>query len=414
MSKVFSFEDLSKTMSKVNDLGSIIGESKFGTIDEYIQTGNYMVNAQLTGSIFGGIPNTRSVALSGESGTGKTFLCLNIAREAQKMGYGVIYCDTEAAVDRDVCAKFGVDQSRFRHEPVRTITELKKICSNLYIEIKEKKNKGFDVPKILMVIDSLGNLGTDKERDDAVSGSEKKDMTRQSGLRSLFRIITTDLAELKIPLVFTNHSYAEIGSYVPTQRMSGGGGPEYAASMILMLQKAKLKENNKEAEKQGMNGTGIVVTSKVKKSRFTKTIPVKFHISFLSGMNRYIGLEKYVSWETVGIAPGKLEEKIDLVPVLDDDGKQVIRRGKPVFDEKKTGEFTYIADTSANPKTYAIKHLGETIKSSQLFRKEVFTDEILKELDEKTIRPIFELPNITELSDDISHIEDELYDEDII
>jgi hypothetical protein len=313
-----------------------------------------------------------------------------------------------------VCGKFGVDLNRFRHEPVKTITALKKICSNLYIEMKEKKNKGFELPKILMVIDSLGNLGTDKERDDAVSGSEKKDMTRQAGLRSLFRIITTDLAELKIPLVFTNHSYAEIGSYVPSQRMSGGGGPEYAASMILMLQKAKLKENNKEAEKQGMTGTGIVVTSKLKKSRFTKTIPVKFHISFLTGMNPYVGLEKYVSWESIGIGPGKLEEKIDMVPVLDENGVQVVKRGKPVYDSVPTGEFIYVPDDSANPKTYAVRHLGENIKSSQIFRKEVFTEEILRELDSKIIRPLFELPNITEITEDLSHIEEELYDEDII
>lgn len=412
MSKSFSFEDLAKSMSKVNDLGSILSESKFSKIDEYIPTGNYVVNAQLTGSLFGGIPNTRSVALSGESGTGKTFICLNVCREAQKMGYNIVYCDTEAAVDRDVCEKFGVDPDRVIYQPIKTITDLKKVCSNLYIDLKEKKEKGFDVPKVMLIIDSLGNMATDKERGDAVAGSEKKDMTRQSGLRSLFRIITQDLAELKIPLLFTNHSYAEIGSYVPGQRMAGGGGPEYAASMILMLQKAKLKETNKEAEKHGMNSTGIVVTSKLKKSRFTKTIPVKFHISFISGMNPYIGLEKYVSWESVGIGPGKLEERIESTPVLDESGNQLVRRGKPVFDSKPTGEFDYIPDDSANPKTYAVKHLGQNIKASQIYKKEVFTEDILKKLDESVVQGIFKLPNITEISEEVAHIENELYDEE--
>jgi hypothetical protein len=80
--------------------------------------------------------------------------------------------------------------------------------------------------------------------------------------------------------------------------MSGGGGAIYAASMILMLSKASLKENNKEAEKAGMTKTGVLVTSKPTKNRFAKPIPVKFHISFYNGMNPYVGLEKYVSWES--------------------------------------------------------------------------------------------------------------------
>jgi hypothetical protein len=263
----------------------------------------------------------------------------------------------------------------------------------------------------MMIVDSIGNLATEKERTDALSGSDKKDMTRAGDIRSLFRIITTDLAELKIPLVFTNHSYTSVGSYVPTQIMSGGGGAIYAASMILMLSKASLKENNKEAEKAGMTKTGVLVTSKPSKNRFAKPIPVKFHISFYHGMNPYVGLEKYVSWDNVGIGPGKLEERIEERPVLDEDGNQVIKRGKPVVEKIQTGEFEYIKDDSANPKTFAIKHLGKTIKASQLFTHEVFTEEVLKAMDEEVIRPMFELPNVTE-SDTLPDIFDDMTEED--
>lgn len=413
MAKTFSFEELAKSMSKVNDLSSILSESDFSKIDEYIPVGNYAVNAQLTGSIFGGIPNTRSVAISGESGTGKTYLCLNACREAQRLGYNIIYCDTEAAVDDEMFRKFGVDPDRVIYEPIKTITVLKQVISNLYIDLKEKKQKGYDIPKLMLVLDSLGNMATDKERNDASTGSDKKDMTKQSGLRSLFRIITQDLAELKIPFIFTNHTYAEIGQYVPSQKMAGGGGPEYAASMILMLQKAKLKETNKEAEKYGMNSTGIVVTSKLAKSRFVKTIPVKFHISFISGMNPFVGLEKYCSWDTVGIGAGRLEEIVDSVPVLDEDGNQVIRRGKPVVETRPTGEYTFIPDESDKPKTFAVRHLGENIKASRIYTKDVFTEEILKELDEKVIKKVFLLPSVSEIGGDVAQLENELYDEDI-
>lgn len=413
MAKQFSFEDLDKSLSKVSELGSILTENKFSKIDEYIPTGNYVLNAQLSGSLFGGIPNTRSVALSGESGVGKSFLCLNIAREAQKMGYYIIYCDSESAIDEDIARKFGLDPEKIRYQPVNTIKTLKNFCANLYDQLKEKKDKGYDTPKIMMIVDSIGNLATEKERNDALSGSDKKDMTRAGDIRSLFRIITTDLAELKIPLVFTNHSYTSVGAYVPTQIMSGGGGAIYAASMILMLSKASLKENNKEAEKAGMTKTGVLVTSKPTKNRFAKPIPVKFHISFYNGMNPYVGLEKYVSWESVGIGPGKLEERIEERPVLDDNGEPVIKRGKPVIERTNTGEYEYIADESSNPKTFAIKHLGKTIKAGQLFTSEVFTEDILKQLDELVIRPMFELPNIIE-SDNVGDFFEDYEEEDDI
>jgi len=413
MAKTFSFEDLDKTLSKVSDLGSILTENKFSKIDEYISTGNYVLNAQISGSLFGGIPNTRSVALSGESGVGKSFLCLNIAREAQKQGYYIIYCDSESAIDEDIARKFGLDPEKIRYQPVNTIKSLKVFCANLYDQLKEKKDKGFEVPKIMVIVDSIGNLATEKERNDALAGSDKKDMTRAGDIRSLFRIITTDLAELKIPLVFTNHSYTAVGAYVPTQIMSGGGGAIYAASIILMLSKANLKENNKEAEKMGMTKTGVLVTSKPTKNRFAKPIPVKFHISFYNGMNPFVGLERYVSWETVGIGPGKLEELIEERPILDEDGNPVIKRGKPVVEKIETGEYTYIPDDSANPKTFAVKHLGSTIKAGQLFTSSVFTEEILKSLDENVIKPLFELPNIVG-SESMSEIYGEFDEEDIL
>lgn len=396
MAKQFSFEELDKGLSKISDLGSILTENKFSKIDEYIPTGNYVLNAQLSGSLFGGIPNTRSVALSGESGVGKSFLCLNIAREAQKMGYYIIYCDSEAAIDEDIVRKFGIDPDRVRYQPVNTIKSLKNICANLYDQLKEKKDKGFELPKIMMIVDSIGNLATEKERNDALSGSDKKDMTRAGDIRSMFRIITTDLAELKIPLVFTNHSYTAVGSYVPTQIMSGGGGAIYAASMILMLSKANLKESNKDAEKAGMTKTGVLVTSKPSKNRFAKPIPVKFHISFYNGMNPYVGLERYITWDSVGIAPGKLEEEIVEKPILDENGDPVIKRGKPQVERISTGNYVYVPDDSANPKTFAVKHLGKTIKAGQLFSSEVFTEEVLRNLDDSVIRPLFELPNIVE------------------
>lgn len=208
MAKEFSFTELDTLLTKINPKGSIITHNTFSRIDEYISSGNYLLNAQLTGSLFGGIPNSRSVCFAGETGTGKTFLTLNVCREAQKMGYHIIYCDSEAAVDEDIMKNFGIDPEKVRYQPVSTSLEVRHFVSNLCDQLKKARDKGATPPKIMLILDSLGNLATTKERNDAASGSEKKDMTKQQDLRSLFRVITTDLAEFKIPFIFTNHTYA--------------------------------------------------------------------------------------------------------------------------------------------------------------------------------------------------------------
>lgn len=203
-----SFLELDNFLTKeVNESGSIVTDNAFSTIDEYISSGNYLLNAQLSGSLFGGYANSRTTALSGESGVGKSFLALNAAREAQKMGYNIIWCDSEAAQDQTTFENFGVDPNTVRYQPVSTPLDFKKFVSNLLKKLKEAKDAGKKTPKIMLVLDSLGNLATTKERDDAQSGSEKKDMTKASEMRSLFRVITMDLAGAKIPFLFTNHSY---------------------------------------------------------------------------------------------------------------------------------------------------------------------------------------------------------------
>lgn len=206
--KEFSFSDLDKSLSKIDPLGSVMTENSFSRIDEWIPTGNYMLNAQLGGSIFKGAPNSRSIVFSGVSGTGKTFIVLNSVREMQKMGYYVIYGDSEAAVDETTMLNFGIDPAKIRYQPFKTVLQVRHFVANLTTTLKEKKAAGFDVPKIGMVLDSLGNLATEKEVTDAHTGSDKRDMTKQQNLKSLFRVITTDLAELKIPFYITNHVYA--------------------------------------------------------------------------------------------------------------------------------------------------------------------------------------------------------------
>ena len=172
-----------------------------------------------------------------------------------------------------------------------------------------------------------------------------------------------DLTAAKIPLVCTNHVYAG-GGFFPTKESSGGDGPIFAMSVISFLSKAQLKEGNSTTK------TGIIVTSNLKKSRFTIPEPVKFHISFANGMNPYVGLQDFISWEACGIGKGKLEEKVD---------------------SKGNKEMVFTPSDSPQAR-WAVKHLGKTITSSQLFTPEIFTQEVLEQLDNNVIKQHFVLP----------------------
>ena len=411
MAKQFSFDELDGAMSKVDSLGSVMTKNSYSKIDEWIGTGNYLLNAQISGSVFKGIPNSRSIVFSGVSGCGKTFMILNALREAQAMGYYAIYGDSEAAVDEDLMVKFNIDPTRVRYQPLKTVIQTRHFIANLCQQLREKRDKGFEIPKIMMIIDSLGNLATEKETADALSGSDKRDMTKQQNLKSMFRIITTDLAELKIPLLVTNHVYASIGGYFPSNVQSGGTGAIYNASIILEFTKAGLKDGDEEAADAGQSKTGLVITSKVVKNRFVRPIPIKFHLSFYKGMNPYVGLENYVSWETCGIGRGKLIEEIKETPIFEADGvTPKMYRGKPKVEREKTGNYIYERDDKAN--TFAVRHLGRTIKGSGIFCAEVFTREVLEAVD-KVIGPIFNFPKTVSDQAELDSMLDDENDENV-
>ena len=107
--KTFTFDDLNAELATLNPLGSIMATSGFSEVTEWIDSGNWHLNACISGSLFKGWPNNRSCSIAGPSGTGKTFLMLNTVREAINRGYMVIYYDSEAAVDRDLMQKFDID-----------------------------------------------------------------------------------------------------------------------------------------------------------------------------------------------------------------------------------------------------------------------------------------------------------------
>jgi len=188
----------------------------------YIDTGSYILNALLSGSLYGGIPDNKITAFAGESATGKTFFVLGIVRAfLDKNPTGaVVYYDTEAAVTRQMMESRGIDTARVIIAEPDTIQKFKTHALKL-IEAYEKQPAD-QRPPMMFVLDSLGLLSTSKEMEDSLEGKDVRDMTKSQVIKAAFRVLTLKLAKVKVPMLVTNHVYEVVGSYVPTKEISGG------------------------------------------------------------------------------------------------------------------------------------------------------------------------------------------------
>lgn len=251
----------------------------------YIDTGSYMLNGLLSASIFGGVAGNKITAFAGEEATGKTFFALNILKNFQSQnpdGY-IAYSDTEFALSPEMFGAHGLDPSHIVLSRPVTVEEYRKKCIQIldgYINLKEK-----DKPPLVMVLDSLGNLSSEKEVEEAEKDSGVKDMTKQAVIKATLRVLSLKyLAKANVPLIVTNHVYASMSLYTPKQ-MSGGSGLKYLASTICYLSKAKDKDDKTKET------LGNIVTVRLKKGRFSRedsTCEVK--LSHKHGMDRYYGL----------------------------------------------------------------------------------------------------------------------------
>lgn len=381
-------------VKKCDDTAEVLAESKTAIIPDYIGTGWYILNAAMTGSVFKGAPASRVVTLCGESGVGKSFLAISICREAQKKGYTPIYMDSEGAIDTEFVERLGCDSTNFIIKQVTTITEVSSFMANILKDVNSAPIE--DRPKIVFVLDSLGNLTSAKELNDTIEANQKRDMTKQQEVKALFRTNATALAKAGALFIVNSHVYKTQDLFAKTV-VSGGSGILYNSSVTLMLSTAKLddKESDKIAQQKigDYTKTGVVVTAKTEKSRFTIPQKVKFQIPFFKAPNPYVGLESYLTWDNSGILRGEMLTEKEYNKLSDNDKQNcyamVDENGKPAYARAK--------ETS---KKIVVKHLGCELPVAELFTSKVITDDILKNLDDTVIRPLFELPTI-DSNDDI-------------
>ena len=252
--------------------------------ESYVDTGSYIFNGLVSGSIFGGVSGNKITAIAGESSTGKTFFSLAVVKnflDSNPDGY-CLYFDTEAAVNKSLLASRGIDLNRTVVVNVVTVEEFRsKALKAVDLYMKESVEER---RPCMFVLDSLGMLSTEKEITDALNEKQVRDMTKSQLIKGAFRMLTLKLGQANIPMIVTNHTYDVIGSYVPTKEMGGGSGLKYAASTIIHLSKKK--------EKDGTEIVGNIIKAKTAKSRLSKEnkeVEIRLYYDE-RGLDRYYGL----------------------------------------------------------------------------------------------------------------------------
>ena len=254
----------------------ILNKSKFFAKKDMIQTSVPMMNVALSGSLEGGFTPGLTV-FAGPSKHFKTAFSLLLTKAYidKYPDAVVLFYDSEFGSPQAYFDNFGIDTSRILHTPITDIEQLK-------FDIMSQINNISRGEQVIIIIDSVGNLASKKEVDDALEGKSVADMTRAKQMKSLFRMVTPHLTIKDIPMVVVNHTYSEIGLY-PKQIVSGGTGLYYSADNIFII--------GRQQEKDGSEVIGYNFVMNVEKSRFVREkskIPIE--VTFEGGISKWSGL----------------------------------------------------------------------------------------------------------------------------
>lgn len=389
-------DKMKKLMARLQKVDSVAKPITEDYDYEYVHTGNYLLNAQMSGTLFGGYPVGAAVQFAGDSDTGKTFFLLNAAREFQKEGHLVYWIDTEAAVHPETVRGFGIDPDYFMYTQVYGWANLRKTMSDILDEIEAFKKDDPDT-KVVIFLDSMAALGTEKEIEDAKSGNTARDLTGASEAHKFFRLFQLRMSSMGISFPFTNRIYRGMGGYGDPRTLKFGDATKYPADYVGMLGTGKLKGDEDyeatEEEKKNKEETGVKIFVTPIKTRGVIKRKIAVQISFKHHMNPFVGLEDFIGWDICGVERGSLEKlkKSDeydpsdpyIIETIDEDSGEVTEVNR--FVPKKTAH------------NYICKHLDEKVPLRDLYTAKVFTPQVLKQIDEKAIKPHFKYSNYNEV-----------------
>ena len=331
-------KDIIKTTG--NEYAALVSDGvEAGDVENFIDTGSYVFNALLSGSVYGGLPANKITALAGESATGKTYFLMGIVKNFidANPDSGVVYFESESAITKQMVVDRGIDPDRMVIVPVTTVQEFRTQAIKVLDRYMEQD---VDIRRpLFLCLDSLGMLSTTKEVEDTTEGKETRDMTRAQVLKAAFRVLTLKLGKAKVPMVVTNHTYDSMGSMFPTKEMGGGSGLKYAASSIIFLSKKK--------EKDGTEVIGNIVHCKNHKSRLTiENKMVDVRLTYDKGLDKYYGLlelaEKYDIFKKVSTRYEMPDgAKLYGKQILNDPEKYFTKEVMDRIEEAAQKEFTY-------------------------------------------------------------------------
>jgi RecA/RadA recombinase len=286
-------KDVFKDLDKDNEDASWLSENSLSVVDKWIDTGSMALNTIMSGSLYKGVPIGRIVGFSGPSMCGKTLMMMRIIANAQKQGMIAVVFDSEMSFDKDMAARLGCDPTKIKVYPVEGIAACRNQIVKFLLSVIEKNLQ----EKFIICIDSLGNLASTKELEDAMKGKDAVDMgTRSKELKSMMRCITYKCSKARTPIIFSNHIYDNPNAlYTSLIKTEGGGkGPEYLASILVQLSYEKEKIEDNKAEKSvatAVNYSGVTLRAITKKNRFVpQYLQSNFYLNFLTGIEKYSGL----------------------------------------------------------------------------------------------------------------------------
>jgi recombination protein RecA len=352
-----NLKNITKKNKEIFKYADTLDNSCYSNIQEYIDTGSYALNGLFTGDLFKGIPRGRVLGFGGPSGVGKSFLCGRIIKNAQEMGYIAIVLDSENAINKEFLENVGCDTTQIYHVTIDTFQDVRNYVMNQVGEWLDADPE----TKLLLILDSFGNLSSEKETEDIKKNKANADMGEQAKAgKSMLRSLTKFCGRYKVPMVFTNHVYIESPMFgAPITHHRGGQQPIYMSTGVVNL----TKKNDKDDETKEVKGN--IFTAYSEKNRLCKDKrKAELYVSYTKGPNRYYGLLPYA------IEAGLIEE--------------------------------------INSKNYKIVETDEKIKIENLYKPSIFTKDFLEKLNEFYMKK-FKFAKITEddLEDDIEDSNDD-------
>lgn len=360
--------DVFDSLDELNPYATYLDKSTLSTVSEWIDTGSLVLNAIISGSCYGGIPVGRVTLFAGETRTGKSLFVQKILANAQKRGLHVVIFDTENAIDNTSATRLGLDTTKVKYVPCKSIEQTRNSLFKLFSMIEEKGLQG----KFIVAIDSLANLLSELD----LKRMDKDNVSQDSGtkaraMKTLLQLVTNYGALTKTTVICTNHVYDDPMAMFPSleKHMPGGKSVGYLPSVTVQIARKPVKEDGGKS----MDGTlapmqknyqGLILRALTCKNRFIKQyLEAEMYLSFDRGLDRYYGL---------------LDLAVGVGAIVQTGSTYTLPDGTKLGHYSRFRKNTELWDNQIIPK------IEESIKVVWAYGNTIGDDDIPNEIDEET------------------------------